>query len=124
MFTHVLVGTNDLTAAKKFYDSALCALGLPKSADVRGRLYYPSPHGAFIVGAPRDGEATYANGGTIGFKAETQAAVDEFHAGGLANGGVCEGPPGPREFDGVKLYGAYLRDPDGNKICAFYSPPN
>ena len=72
------------------------------------------------VATPRDElAATHANGGTIGFKAATAAQVDAWHAAALAHGGACEGPPGPREYGAVPLYGAYARDPEGNKLCVF-----
>jgi catechol 2,3-dioxygenase-like lactoylglutathione lyase family enzyme len=121
MFTHIMVGCNDIAKAAPFYDAALGALGhknvLPTAA---GRLVYLSEHGAFIVGPPANGQtACHANGGTIGFKAATRAQVDAFHAGGLANGGADEGAPGIRTGSGRPMYGAYLRDPDGNKIAAF-----
>lgn len=118
LFTHIVVGTNDPEAAARFYDAALGALGL--EAEVRGPLrFYRRDGNAFVVGPPRDGEpATFANGGTISFLAATKAEVDGFHAGGCANGGTCEGPPGRRDNAPNRAYGAYLRDPDGNKICA------
>ncbi len=72
----------------------------------------------FGVAIPRDEQAaTHANGGTIGLKAQTTEQVDAWYAAALANGGSCEGPPGPRDF-GAPLYGAYVRDPAGNKLCA------
>jgi catechol 2,3-dioxygenase-like lactoylglutathione lyase family enzyme len=74
----------------------------------------------FMITKPVNGEpATHANGGTIGFRAANRAAVDAFHAQALANGGRCEGAPGPRAQAGPTAYGAYVRDPDGNKLCAF-----
>lgn len=119
MFTHVMAGANDMERARGFYDAVLGALGhenlMPAGAP---RCVYRSEQGAFVVGSPANGEAaSRANGGTIGFKAESSAAVDAFHAAGLANGGFDEGAPGPRALP--HSYGAYLRDPDGNKICAF-----
>jgi catechol 2,3-dioxygenase-like lactoylglutathione lyase family enzyme len=121
MFTHIMVGSNDLEKAAAFYDAALGALGhknlMPAGA---ARLAYRGPHGAFLVGAPANGAAaTHANGGTIGFAAKDRAEVDAFHAAGLANGGTDDGAPGIRMGTGRPMYGAYLRDADGNKICAF-----
>lgn len=123
MFTHVMVGANDPARSIAFYDAALGALGI-QGRNMGDRAFYGSMggSGAFGVGKPRDGEAaTFANGGTIGFKAETPEQVDAFHAAGCANGGACEGEPGPRKGAPGDPYGAYLRDPDGNKICAFVS---
>jgi catechol 2,3-dioxygenase-like lactoylglutathione lyase family enzyme len=120
MFTHVMVGANDTTASKKFYDAALGALGVPAGHQAGERVFYSHGGGAFGVGKPVNGDsATHANGGTIGFGAANKEAVDAFHAAGLANGGTCDGPPGPRPNAPGNAYGAYLRDPDGNKLCAF-----
>ena len=120
MFTHVMVGTNDLERAKKFYDATLAELGV-KPATIDGhRMFYRTPTGSFGVGKPIDGEpATVANGGTISFAAQTTEQIDAWHAAGVANGGTAiEKPPGLREGPTMKLYLAYLRDPDGNKVCA------
>ena len=120
MFTHVMVGANDIAAAEAFYTPVLGALGIPGGRKGDSCYYGTLGEGAFGVGKPRDGEAaTRANGGTIGFEAETRAQVDAFHAAGCANGGSCEGPPGERAGALGSPYGAYLRDPEGNKICAF-----
>ena len=122
MFSHVMIGTNDLDKSKKFYDAVLGTLGI-KPAIVDGhRIFYISPQGMFSVSKPIDGKpATYANGGTIGFAASSPAQADAWHAAGVANGGTaCEDPPGVREGGFGKLYLAYLRDPDGNKLCALH----
>lgn len=119
MFNHVMVGSNDVDGARRFYDAVLGALGFPPSS-VPGIAAYPSDGGNFVVVSPSNGEpACHANGGTIGFRATSYAQVDAFHAAGLANGGACGGAPGFRESSPGRKYGAYLRDPDGNKICAF-----
>jgi catechol 2,3-dioxygenase-like lactoylglutathione lyase family enzyme len=123
MFSHVMLGSNDLEASKKFYDAALGALGTAPGAANGDRLFYQSPAGAFFaVTKPINGQAaTHANGGTVGFAAASPEQVDAWHAAGVANGGTaCEDPPGPRDFGAMKLYLAYLRDPAGNKICALH----
>lgn len=125
MFSHIMIGTNDLEAGKSFYDRLLGTLDVPNGAVDRHRVFYRTKTGTFSVSKPIDGNpATPANGGTIGFAAASTAQVDAWHAAGIAHGGTtCEDPPGLREMGGVKLYLAYLRDPDGNKICALYRLP-
>ncbi|WP_317932103.1 VOC family protein [Halioxenophilus sp. WMMB6] len=120
VFTHVVVGSNDIQKSKAFYDAVLAAIGMQCLMAVDdARLMYGTDSLAFIVTKPRNGEpATFANGGTIGFKADTSAQVDAFHAAALANGGSCEGEPGPREVV-PNAYGAYVRDPDGNKFSIY-----
>lgn len=123
MFSHVMVGANDLAASRRFYDAALGALGIPAGVmDEKGRVFYLSPNGIFALTTPIDGApATAANGGTIGFAAPSPAAADAWHAAGIANGGTsCEDPPGVREGGLGRMYLAYLRDPSGNKICALH----
>ncbi|HEV7881184.1 VOC family protein [Bradyrhizobium sp.] len=125
MFSHVMIGTNDLEKAKSFYDALLGTLGVPPGRVDRHRIFYRTKTGTFSVSLPIDGKpATCANGGTIGFTADSPEAADAFHAAGIAQGGTtCEEPPGIRENSGVKLYIAYLRDPDGNKLCALHRIP-
>jgi catechol 2,3-dioxygenase-like lactoylglutathione lyase family enzyme len=121
MFSHVMIGTNDVDRAKAFYDAVLGTLGVPPGRiDDGRRVFYFTPTGIFSVTKPIDGEpATAGNGGTVGFAAASPEQADAWHAAGVANGGVAiEDPPGERE--GSKLYLAYLRDPDGNKICALH----
>jgi catechol 2,3-dioxygenase-like lactoylglutathione lyase family enzyme len=123
MFSHVMVGANDLEASRKFYDAVLGKLGVPAAiTDEKGRLFYLSPSGVFSVTKPIDGgAASSANGGTIGFTVGDPATVDAWHAAGISNGGTtCEEPPGVREGGMGKMYLAYLRDPSGNKICALH----
>jgi catechol 2,3-dioxygenase-like lactoylglutathione lyase family enzyme len=122
MFSHVMIGTNDLDRAKSFYDALLGTLDIPPAMVDRHRIFYRTKTGTFSVSKPIDGKpATFANGGTLGFNGHSTAQVDAFHAAGLAHGGkTCEEPPGIREGAGMKLYIAYLRDPDGNKICALH----
>ena len=121
MFSHIMVGSNDLDRSKRFYDALLGTLGVgPATVDDRGRLFYMTPTGIFAVTKPINEEAaTYANGATIGFACATPAQADAWHAAGVANGGTtCEEPPGVREGGMGKMYLAYLRDPSGNKLCA------
>ncbi|MBV9044720.1 MAG: VOC family protein [Alphaproteobacteria bacterium] len=121
MFSHIMVGSNDIARSKKFYDATLGALGVgPAVTDPNGRLFYMMPTGIFAVTKPIDGKpAAPANGATIGFAAATTEAADAWHKAGVANGGTAiEDPPGVREGGVGKLYLAYLRDPDGNKLCA------
>jgi catechol 2,3-dioxygenase-like lactoylglutathione lyase family enzyme len=122
MFSHVMIGTNDLDKAKSFYDVLLGTLGIRPGRVDGHRIFYMTKTGVFSVTKPIDGKpATPANGGTIGFAAETTEQADAWHAAGIANGGKsCENPPGVREGSAGKLYLAYLRDPDGNKICAMH----
>jgi len=121
-----MFGTNDLEASRKFYDAVLSTLGIPAGVMHNGtRYFYRTSKGSFSITQPIDGQpATHANGGTIGFLAETAEQVLAFHAAGIANGGThCEDPPGPREGPFGSLNLAYLRDPTGNKICALHRPP-
>ena len=120
MFSHVMVGSNDIAASKKFYDATFAAFGgKPAIEDDKGRLIYQHNGSMFLVTKPINGEpACGANGGTIGF-AMTPEQANAWHAAGVANGGAaCEDPPGPRE--GSPFYLAYLRDPAGNKLCALH----
>lgn len=120
LFTHVVVGTDDPAAAGAFYDATFAALGVTGNRMGDSAYYGSYESGFFSVGRPRNGEpATFANGGTIGFGAADQHAVDAWYAAGIANGGACDGAPGRRDMGENKLYGAYLRDPAGNKLCAF-----
>ncbi len=124
MYSHIMVGANDLEASKTFYDAVLGALGHePGVYDPKGRVFYVTPSGIFSISVPINGEpACGANGGTIGFAAASPEAADAWHAAGLANGGTTlEDPPGVRDSAaGGQIYLAYLRDPAGNKICALH----
>ncbi len=123
MFSHIMVGANDVQEAKVFYDAVLGALGYDAGViDDNGRCFYRSETGIFAISKPIDGDpACHGNGSTIGFVARDSAMADAWHAAGIANGGVtCEDPPGVREAGIGKLYLAYLRDPSGNKICALH----
>jgi catechol 2,3-dioxygenase-like lactoylglutathione lyase family enzyme len=122
MFSHIMVGTNDLEKAKTFYDALLGTLGVPPSFVDRHRMFYMTPTGVFCVSLPIDGEpATHANGGTIGFKCDSVEQLHAWHDAGVANGGKSiEDPPGLRESPMGNMHLAYLRDHDGNKLCAVY----
>lgn len=120
MYSHMMVGTNDIDKSKTFYDAVFGALGgKPAITDPKGRLIYLHNGGVFLVTPPIDGQpATVGNGSTIGFAVTSTELADAWHAAGVAAGGkAIEDPPGWREGGGNKLYLAYLRDPDGNKIC-------
>jgi len=122
MFSHIMVGTNDLDRAKSFYDVLLGTLGVGPAKVDGHRIFYFTKSGVFAVSKPINGQtATHANGGTIGFACTSPEQADAWHAAGIAQGGTsCEDPPGMREGPTGKLYLAYLRDPDGNKICALH----
>ncbi|CAD6554577.1 VOC family protein [Paraburkholderia sabiae] len=129
MFNHVVVGSNDLEKAKQFYDAVLGVLGAGEGRnddnERRRRYVYRTGTGAFFVTQPIDGQdASVANGGTIGFSCQSAEQVDRWHTAGIANGGQSvEDPPGVRGPASSGVYLAYLRDPDGNKLCAVYRMP-
>lgn len=125
MFSHVMLGTNDLERAKTFYDAVLGTLGVAPGFVDRHRIFWRTPTGVFSVSIPIDGQpASVGNGSTLGFACQSPEQVQAWHAAGVAHGGTtCEDPPGVREGAAGKLYLAYLRDPDGNKICALHRPP-
>ncbi len=123
MFSHVMIGTNDIARSKTFYDAIIGALGgKPAIKDDRGRLIYMHKGNVFMVTPPIDGEpATHANGGTIGFAADSPTQADAWHKAGTENGGrAIEDDPGIRQASFGNVYLAYLRDPDGNKLCALH----
>jgi len=129
MFSHVMVGSNDIERSKRFYDAVLGVLGAGepmRSLNGTGqvRLFYRHDGNTFGVSEPIDGEsATYANGATIGFKCSSPEQVQQFHDVAVANGGVSiEDPPGLREGKLGALHLSYVRDPDGNKLCALHRP--
>lgn len=123
MFSHVMVGSDDIARSKKFYDALFGAMGgKPAVEDARGRLIYAHNGGRFMVSKPIDGKAaTHANGGTIGFTMASAEQAAAWHEAGVANGGTSiEDPPGIRQGAAGPIYLAYLRDPDGNKLCAIH----
>ena len=123
MFTHIMIGSNDIERSKKFYDAIFVAMGAqPGTQDAKGRLIYAHNGGRLLVTKPIDGKpATHANGGTIGFAMASAAMAEAWHDAGVANGGTSvEDPPGIRQNAAGGVYLAYLRDPDGNKLCAVH----
>ncbi len=121
MYSHMMVGSNDIARSKTFYDALFGATGgSPGITDPKGRLIYMHNGGVFLVTPPIDGQpATHGNGMTIGFAMKSPEEADAWHKAGAAAGGKpIEDPPGWREGGGQKMYLAYLRDPDGNKLCA------
>lgn len=129
MLNHVMVGSNDLERSKRFYDAVLGTLGAGEpfrntTESGHTRLFYMNGGSTFCVSEPINGEpATHANGGTIGFKCDSPEQVKAFHDAALANGGVSiEEPPGLRNGSLGPMHLAYVRDPDGNKLCAIHRP--
>ena len=121
MFSHIMLGVNDLQSSKRFYDAMLGQLGIAPGVANKNRFFYRSPTGVFAISTPINGEsASSGNGATTGFLAQSTDQVNAAHAAGLAAGGVSiEYAPGWR---GASMYLACLRDPDGNKICLAYRP--
>lgn len=129
MLNHVMIGSNDIERSKRFYDAVLGTLGAGEAVrnvapSGHTRLFYRHEGNSFGVSEPINGEAaTCANGATIGFKCHSPEQVRQFHDTAVAQGGVSiEDPPGLRESNMGALYLAYVRDPDGNKLCAIYRP--
>ena len=129
MFSHVMIGSNDIERAKAFYDAVLGTLGVGEpfrntSATGHTRLFYRHEGNSFGITEPIDGEAaTCANGATIGFKCNSPEQVKQFHDTAVAHGGTSvEDPPGLRQGSMGALHLAYVRDPDGHKLCALYRP--
>lgn len=123
MYSHIMLGTNDMEESRRFYDAILGALGYgPGVMDDKGRCFWFTETGIFAITTPIDGApADHGNGSTIGFAAANPEAANAWHEAGLANGGTtCEEPPGIRDGSIGQLYLAYLRDPAGNKLCALH----
>jgi catechol 2,3-dioxygenase-like lactoylglutathione lyase family enzyme len=127
MFNHIMIGSNDIERSKRFYDAVLGTLGagaplLNKAGTGHARLFYRHEGSTFCISEPINGEAaTFANGGTIGFKCSSPEQVRQFHDTAIAHGGASiEEPPGLREGGLGPMYLAYVRDPDGNKLCAIH----
>ena len=129
MFSHIMIGSNDIERSRRFYDAVLGVLGAGEplrnqNATGQTRLFYRHDGGSFGISEPLNGEAaTFANGGTIGFKCVSAEQVKQFHDTAVAHGGTSiEDPPGLRESTMGALHLAYVRDPDGNKLCALHRP--
>ena len=126
MFSHIMVGSNDIDRSKKFYDGLFASIGGKEGrADDKGRLAYMNRDGVFMVTPPINGEAaTHGNGTTIGFNLDSPEEVRAWQQAGVAAGGTAiEDPPGIRSNAFGSLYLAYLRDPDGNKLCGLHRVP-
>ena len=127
MFSHVMVGSNDIERSRRFYDAVFAAIGCrPGRIDERGRLTYLHKRALFMVSRPIDGEpATAGNGSTIGIIIDSKEQVHGWQEAGLAAGGTAiEDPPGVRPGVFGPVYLAYLRDPDGNKLCGLHMLPS
>lgn len=129
MFSHVTVGTDDIERSKRFYDAVLGVLGASEpvrhtNATGQVRLFYRHDGATFGVTEPINGQPpSCANGGTIGFKCSSPEQVQRFHDVAVAHGGTSiEQPPGLRESSSGALFLAYVRDPDGHKLCALHRP--
>ena len=129
MFSHVMVGTNDIARSRRFYDAVLKVLGAGDplantNKTGQRRLFYRHDGSSFCISEPIDGQpANAGNGSTIGFKCGSPEQVREFHDVAVAHGGTSiEEPPGPRAGPAGMLHLAYVRDPDGNKLCAMHRP--
>jgi catechol 2,3-dioxygenase-like lactoylglutathione lyase family enzyme len=129
LFSHIMLGTNDIARSKRFYDAVLKVLGAGDAmentnATGQRRLFYRHDGATFCVSEPIDGQpASVGNGGTIGFKCASPEQVREFHDVAVAHGGTSiEQPPGPRSGPAGVLHLSYVRDPDGHKLCALHRP--
>jgi catechol 2,3-dioxygenase-like lactoylglutathione lyase family enzyme len=126
MFSHMMLGSDDLERSRRFYDALFAAIGGPAGQiDRYGRLFYAHNGGRLLITRPLDGApATAGNGTTTGFVMASPEQADTWHQAGAANGGTpVEDDPGIRQGPVGPLYLAYLRDPDGNKLCALHRLP-
>jgi len=129
MFSHVMLGTNDIERSKRFYDAVFGVLGAGEAVantnkTGQRRLFYRHDGTTFCLTEPIHGQpATLANGFTLGFKCASPEQLQQFHDVAVAHGGTAiEEPPGPRTGPGGVLHLAYVRDPDGHKLCALHRP--
>jgi catechol 2,3-dioxygenase-like lactoylglutathione lyase family enzyme len=127
MIGYVTIGMNDAQKSGRFYDAVFGAIGHERKFEDSGWIGYgpqgADSHGVYVC-PPHDGKpATAGNGTMIAFVAPSKDAVHEAYHAGLASGGTDEGAPGPRPADSTTFYGAYLRDPTGNKICVYAKGP-
>ena len=129
MFNHIMLGATDIERSKTFYDAVLGTLGAGEpirnvSGSGHVRYFYLHDGNAFCISEPiNDEPASHGNGATIGFKCSSLEQVKAFHDAGVANGGTSiEDAPGPRESDMGTINLSYVRDPDGNKLCAIHRP--
>ena len=130
MLYHVMIGSNDIERSKMFYDALLGMLGqdeaiINKAGSGHIRLFYRHVGGTnFCVTQPiNDEPATAANGGTVAFLCNSPEQVRQFHDVAVAHGATSiENPPGPRDASVGEIHLAYVRDPDGNKLCGIYRP--
>lgn len=122
MFSHIMVGSNDLERSKRFYDALFEAMGAKAGREDDKGVNYLHKGALFMVRSPLNGEtATAGNGATIGFTLDSPEQVNAWHDAGVAQGGTSvEDPPGIRQGTFGPLYLAYLRDPDGNKLCGLH----
>jgi catechol 2,3-dioxygenase-like lactoylglutathione lyase family enzyme len=130
VFSHVFIGVSDFDRALAFYEPLMSTLGIAARFCERARPWAgwqssPGPRPLFLIGTPYDRLAHQpGNGQMVAFLADSRAVVDDAHAVALAHGGTCEGAPGLRPEYHAHYYGAYFRDPEGNKLCvACHAPP-
>ena len=128
MIAHLTQGSNDMHRSIRFYDAFLDPLGISRRAQEAAQdeimVCYKTESSAspllFIVKPINEQVATSGNGAMVAFQATSASQVDQCYEAGMSNGGVDEGKPGPRPQYSQGYYGAYLRDPDGNKVHIVY----
>ena len=120
MYSHVTLGSNDFARARAFYEPVMKLLDHPVLMQSAQALGYGFPNGeTLFILRPFDGKAASVGDGVhAAFRVDDRATVDAFHEMARANGGTDEGTPGLRTYYHPNCYGAYVRDPDGNKLQA------